>query len=259
MSAVLAGVRRLTRSATRLSARDVTATTAGRSALVVAPHPDDETLGCGATIMHKVAGGARVAILVATDGSGSHRSAHLPPAELARLRREEMAEAARRLGVPADLVRWAGLVDGTVGEHEDRLTDVLAATLAELRPQEVYATCADEPHPDHASVGRAARRAVRAAGGVALFEYPVWLWGSWPVYRGNRLGSMARATGIVARRRAVSVRTAPYAAAKRHALEAHASQLRRPAAVPSTEEWPRLPEPVLAAAADTVELFFPLS
>ncbi|MEJ3747163.1 PIG-L family deacetylase [Actinomycetes bacterium KLBMP 9797] len=258
MSPVLAGVRRLTRSATRRSARDVTAVAARRSALVIAPHPDDETLGCGATIMHKVAAGSPVTILIVTDGSNSHRSAHLPPAELARLRRAEMAEAARRLGVAADQVRWAGLVDGTVAGNEERLVGVIAETLAAVRPQEVYATCADEPHPDHAAVGRAARRAVRASGGAALYEYPVWLWGSWPVHRGNRLGSMVDATGMVVRRRAVAVRTAPHAAAKRHALDAHASQLARPAAVPPSEPWPGLPDEVLAAAADDVELFFPV-
>lgn len=257
MSAVLAGVRRLTRSATRLSARDVTAAAARRSALVIAPHPDDETLGCGATIMHKVAAGTPVTLLIVTDGSNSHRSAFLPPSELAELRRAEMAEAARRLGVPPGQVRWAGLVDGTVSTHEDRLVEIIAEALAALRPQEVYATCADEPHPDHAAVGRAARRAVRAAGGVALLEYPVWLWGSWPVHRGNRLGSVVRATGMVARRGAVAVRTAPHAGAKRHALEAHASQLARPAGVPPSEPWPGLPATVLAAAEDDVELFFP--
>lgn len=259
MSAAVAGLRRLTRRATRFSARDVTAATGTRSALVVAPHPDDETLGCGATILRKVAAGARVTVLVATDGSDSHRSAFLPPHRLAELRRAEMAEAARRLGLRPDDVHWAGLVDGTVAGQERRLTDTVAALLDRLRPDEVYATCAAEPHPDHAAVGRAARAAVASAGAAELFEYPVWLWGSWPLRRSDRMGSVVDATGRVIRRTAVAVRTGPYRDGKLHALQAHASQLRRPPTVPPGEVWAGLPETVLAAAADDLELFFPVA
>jgi LmbE family N-acetylglucosaminyl deacetylase len=259
MSGMVRGVRRLTRNATRVTARDASAAVASRSALVIAPHPDDETLGCGATILHKVAAGSEVTILVVTDGSRSHRSPHLPPAELAALRREEMVEAARRLGLPADAVHWAGFADETLAEHEDQLTDVFAQTIAELRPQEVYATCVEEPHADHAAVGAAARRAVRATGGdVRLLEYAVWLWGAWPLRRGDRMGSMLDALGLVLRRQVIAVPAGRHRAAKMHALQAHRSQLERPAGVPSDEDWPSLPPEVLAAAAGPVELFFPV-
>ena len=64
----LESVRRTVRSALRTVARDETSTTGTRSALVLAPHPDDETLGCGATILRKVAAGTPVHVLVVTDG-----------------------------------------------------------------------------------------------------------------------------------------------------------------------------------------------
>jgi hypothetical protein len=44
-----------------------------RSAVVFAPHPDDETLGCGGTIVRKIRAGARVRLVVMTDGGSSHR------------------------------------------------------------------------------------------------------------------------------------------------------------------------------------------
>ena len=46
-------------------AEDMTPETATRSCLVLAPHPDDETLGCGATIMRKLAAGTSVQIVIA--------------------------------------------------------------------------------------------------------------------------------------------------------------------------------------------------
>jgi LmbE family N-acetylglucosaminyl deacetylase len=193
---------------------------------------------------------------------------------LAALRRTEMAEAGRRLGLPAGALRWAGFEDGTLTEREDDLADYLIALLAEVRPQEVYTTCADEPHPDHSALGRAARRAAKAdallsvevtqdrptaqsADPPRVLEYPVWLWGSWPLRRGARMRSTMDALGLIAGRRVTKVRTGEHLAGKLHALQAHDSQLRRPSAVPADQEWPVLPPPLLAAASDTVELFLP--
>jgi LmbE family N-acetylglucosaminyl deacetylase len=256
----LESVRQTVRSALRTMARDETSTSATRSALVLAPHPDDETLGCGATILRKVAAGTPVHVLVVTDGRHSHRSASLPPLELAELRHKEMAQAAERLGLAGDALTWAGsgagFADGTVADHEDELAALVGRLVAENRFDEVFATAADEPHPDHAAVGRAARR---GAGSARVLEYPVWLWGSWPLRRGDRLGSTLRAGAMVLGRRAVKVSTEGHLTGKLHALDAHASQLRRPPMVPEEDEWAGLPTGVLQAAAEEFELFIPLS
>ena len=255
----LALMRRGARRAVLSAARDVTDRAAGRSAVVIAPHPDDETLGCGATVLRKVWAGAPVTVLVVTDGRGSHQGRDLSPDDLAALRRGEMAEAGRRLGLADGAVRWADLPDGSVGEREEELVEIVSRLLAELRPQEVYATCAGESHPDHAAVGRAARRAVRAAARpVQLLEYPVWLWCSWPLTRAAPLRSLGAAAALVWRRRAHRVRTEGLVAAKMHALAAHRSQLQRPAGLPGDQQWPTLPRAVLADARGPAELFFPV-
>ncbi len=255
---MLAQVRRLVRTAVRGTARDDTTACAGRSALVLAPHPDDETLGCGAAIRLKVTAGTPVTVAVLTDGRHSHHSRVVTPDRLAELRRTEMAEAARRLGLSGQDVRWGGFIDGALAEHEDEAVRFVDDLLEELNPQEVYTTCAAEPHPDHASLARVARRSVTGyEGECQLLEYPIWLWRSWPVQRGDRLRSTMSAAATVLGRRAVKVRTAGHLPAKLHALQAHASQLSRPAAVPADEEWEPLPPAVIDAASDTHELFLP--
>jgi hypothetical protein len=94
--------------------------------------------------------------------------------------------------------------------------------------------------------------------GRRVLEYPVWLWGSWPLRRGDRLGSTIDAAGRLAGRRAVKVSTEGFLAGKQHALEAHESQLRRPPAVPEGDEWAGLPAAILATAAEPYELFMPV-
>src|ERR1700691_4831515 len=61
----------LVRGALFRTGADVTYATTRRPCLVLAPHPDDETLGVGATIMRKVDAGTPVHLAIATDGSKS--------------------------------------------------------------------------------------------------------------------------------------------------------------------------------------------
>lgn len=81
-----------------------------RQAVVVAPHPDDETLGCGGAIALLRQHSVPVQILVVSDGTGSHPgSQHYPPARLRTLREQETLLAASRLGVSAQAItfwRW---------------------------------------------------------------------------------------------------------------------------------------------------------
>jgi hypothetical protein len=65
--------------------------------------------------------------------------------------------------------------------------------------------------------------------------------------------------GRVLTRSTISVRADQYREGKLHALQAHASQLRRPDDVPADLPWPQLPSSLLSAAADRAELFFPFS
>jgi LmbE family N-acetylglucosaminyl deacetylase len=245
------------------AAHDDTDGVAKRSALVLAPHPDDETLGCGATILRKVAAGTPVTVVVVADGRHSHRSEHITAEGLGAMRRAEMVEAGRRLGLPTDALRQFGYEDRTLPEHEDELVPRIADLVDELRPDEVYVTGVFEPLPDHAALGRATRRALARTGhDCLLMEYPIWLWSQvWhtiSVPLPTRLSATrAAAAVLLSRRGAATVRTDGFAAAKQHALDAHVSQLRRPVGIPDTADWHGLPDPVIAAAADTVEVFIP--
>src|SRR5690606_8940077 len=87
----------------RARARDFRPDELERPAIVVAPHFDDEVLGCGGTMLRKLAAGARLSIVFMTDGGKSHR--HLMPSgELARIRSAEAMAAAAAVGIdPSDV------------------------------------------------------------------------------------------------------------------------------------------------------------
>jgi LmbE family N-acetylglucosaminyl deacetylase len=93
------------------------------SVLVVAPHPDDETLGCGGAIALLQARGCNVQILVVSDGTQSHpHSRKYPAAALRQLREAETHHAMTVLGInggiePDRLTFWR-LPDGAVPSPE---------------------------------------------------------------------------------------------------------------------------------------------
>ncbi|GFM17665.1 MULTISPECIES: PIG-L deacetylase family protein [Mycobacteriaceae] len=143
--------------------------------VVAGAHPDDETLGFGATASLLAAAGVRVQIVSASDGGAAYASQSvLQRYRLERTRRAELHRAARVLGVAPPIC--LGLSDGEIAEHEHRLTDLLTEILAAKPPGTwCAATWRGDGHPDHEAVGRAAAVAAGRTGAV-LVEYPVWMW-----------------------------------------------------------------------------------
>ena len=195
----------------RAGAVDVTDASARRRCLVAAPHPDDEVLGCGATIARKRAAGTEVRILFASDGRHA-RTEGVTPDQLARIREGEARDAARRLGVAAGDVAFLRWEDGTLATREVELRAQIALECARFRPDEILAPCRFDAHPDHEALGRAADAAARARS-VPLLEYPVWFWTTPWWRRWARGGFDVRA-----------VRTDGHLERKRDALAAHGSQ-----------------------------------
>lgn len=221
------------RRATVAGARDATAASAERSCVVIAPHPDDETLGCGATIARKRASGTAVTVVVVADGRyAQHRSRLITPAGLAVLRAEEAVAACAALGVAAANLLQLGFEDNAVRESEDDLVHRLHELLIDVVPEEVLVVSGLDHHVDHRAVNRAAHRALARWDHLPVVgEFPVWSWIDGPWSDQDRRRPPARAAHLVGqplrtllRGRATTVATDGFLGAKRAALAAHATQ-----------------------------------
>jgi len=230
-----------------------------RSAVVFAPHPDDETLACGGTIVRKIRAGARVRLVVMTDGGSSHRGL-LPEQELCALRAREVKEAAARLGVAEGQVDLFGFRDRELDRHVGEATERAGVILREESPEEVYVPYVHEPPADHIATREAALRAVAVSLDRALvYEYPVWFWNHWP-WVSSPLLNRREVFAVAHRNARAGIRTIRHLrdavfigdvmAQKRHALEAYASQLQRRGGDPG---WPTLSD---VAGGEFLECFF---
>jgi LmbE family N-acetylglucosaminyl deacetylase len=145
--------------------------------LVLAPHPDDESLGCGGIIARCVEANALPFVVIATDGAGSHpRSRLYPPERLRAIRMQEAREAVGALGLPPDRVAFLGLPD-TKSPMGGAGFDAAVAALARLVRQHglgsILGPWRHDPHCDHLSAHHLAVAAA-ASTGCRHWCYPVW-------------------------------------------------------------------------------------
>jgi LmbE family N-acetylglucosaminyl deacetylase len=135
--------------------------------LVVAAHPDDETLGAGGFLHAASAAGAQIELVVATDGEAAFGA---PDPELGRARNAELRAALDEIGLGDVVVHRLGLPDSGLADRGDDLMAALAPLLAEADLCLVPWT--GDPHPDHAAVAHAALAVAPAR--AHRWTYPIW-------------------------------------------------------------------------------------
>ena len=150
------------------------------SAMVFSPHPDDETLGCGGTIIRKCQTGAEVKIVFMTDGSRSHHR-FMPEAKLIELRQQEAVQAAECLGLTPANVIFLDFRDCELVRETAAATAWVQQLLWQNKPQQIFIPYTRETHPDHLATNQIVLAALEEySPEIAVYEYPVWYWHHFP-------------------------------------------------------------------------------
>lgn len=203
-------------AAERLPVGDLDQITRGGGLVVVAPHPDDESLGCGGLIAESCARGIPVELVVVSDGVGSHPNSQRYPAERLRLLREaETVAAAAALGLPASAIRFLRLPDRympTTGPDARMAIDAIVAAAVACRAGAVCVTWGHDPHCDHAASATLVEATRARLGDARTFAYPIW---GWTLPPGRDVGDAPRG---------LRLDITNHLAAKRDAIAAHRSQ-----------------------------------
>jgi LmbE family N-acetylglucosaminyl deacetylase len=146
---------------------------ARRPILALAPHPDDELIGCGGTLLRSIRAGARVAVVQATDGSMSVSLLDEDAETRRTVRVEEAKAVARAAGFDPT---WFWNADNGAFRAEPALVEQLARALSELRPACVFTPFVADIHPDHRTLNRilAAALATHRDPDLSVAQYAVW-------------------------------------------------------------------------------------
>lgn len=153
--------------------------------IVVAPHPDDETLGAGGLI-HTWATVCNlpVTIVSVTDGEAARPDV----AGLAAMRRRELGVACQDLAPEGGIdIVYLGLPDGHVNQHSKALIAAIERVIA--GEATIVAPFERDGHPDYNATSDAARE-VAQRHGVLLAQYPIWAWYQMTpaIFNARRLG-----------------------------------------------------------------------
>ena len=148
--------------------------------VVVAPHSDDESLGCGGLIAAARAVDVDVRLVVVSDGVKSHPNSKIyPPPRLKALREAETLSAAAALGLEPSQVHFLGLPDAAVpiaGPLAEKAVDDIVAIAADCAATALLVTWRHDPHCDHEASAMLVDLAAARIGPIRTLAYPIWGW-----------------------------------------------------------------------------------
>lgn len=148
--------------------------------VILAPHPDDETLGCGGLIARRAAEGRRIVVVVITDGRALLRrfgiASNPSETEVSAMRKDETRRALDILTDGRVELVFLDFENERLTKQHAEATRRITALLKDLAPAELYVTSPFEGHREHLATNEIARAACAATGSCgAIYEYIVTL------------------------------------------------------------------------------------
>lgn len=149
--------------------------------LILAPHPDDEVIGCGGLIARIVAEGRTPHIVILSGGEGSHRGCcGLGKDEITSARRRLTDDALRVLSVDREYIYELNFPDGGISPLHSEAAK-LKQLIDEIAPDTVFVPHWGEGWPDHVNAAKMVKEMLPI--GTEVYEYCVWMW-YYNVWRG---------------------------------------------------------------------------
>ncbi len=157
----------------------------GQRVLILAPHPDDEVLGCGGLIHRLLNEDRQVDVVIMSGGGRSHSGCcDIDGRTLVDERRRLTLKAAEILGMPEKNLHFMDYPDGSIMSDNPE-TERLRALMTELNPDTLFVPHSGEGWSDHTETRNIGL--LLAPDTVTVYEYCVWFWyyNTWNIDRKN--------------------------------------------------------------------------
>lgn len=146
------------------------------SALVIAPHPDDEIFGCAGLIQHLLSKQKKVSIIILSDGSASHKGCcNIKKKTITNRRRELAHKANSHLGVASKDLHFLDYPDGKIS-YNSLETLRLKSLIEQIQPDTILIPHHKEGWSDHIEAGNIIKKLAQENYKYSIYEYCVWFW-----------------------------------------------------------------------------------
>lgn len=149
-----------------------------RNCVIVAPHPDDEIIGCAGLIQQLLSTGKRVDIIYMTGGGKSHSGCcDIDETTLIENRRNLAKKTAAILNLSQEQLHFLDYPDGGIA-YECEETGKLNSLLKGLYPETVFIPYKGEGWNDHIKTGEIVKSLLKNSNTttIDIYEYCVWFW-----------------------------------------------------------------------------------
>lgn len=121
-----------------------------KNILLIAPHPDDETLGCGGTLARLKENNCHIKVIIVTDGNNVREASGKNVSDAVSQRQKETINALQLLGI--NDIEFFTEPDGFF-EHTPAFTKQLETILDTFQPQWIFTPSVLDYHRDHCAIG----------------------------------------------------------------------------------------------------------
>ena len=157
--------------------------------LIIAPHPDDEVLGCGGLLAERSANGKETDLLFLTKGGASHKDCCTINESQISTQRQRLAISANQiLGVSQSRINFLGGRDGNLPRKDQQgfanFAEEIAVCINKAAPETIFCPSPFEGWSDHLASEELTKAALKMlAHGLRprFYYYCVWFWYAMPL------------------------------------------------------------------------------
>lgn len=151
--------------------------------LIIAPHPDDEVLGCAGLIDQLVNDGKAVNILFMSRGEGISKNCKYTKEDIIDIRKQLTIGALSELGVTEERLSFLAFPDGKFSDVSNTEIEKLQSLILSGKYKSIFYPHHWDGSPDHNYASKVVSDILLHSEGIVAYEYCVWLWHHMKVYK----------------------------------------------------------------------------